>query len=415
MRGRDGADRPHKPFLNPLIPIFLLVADHYDVIVSGAGPSGSRAAYLCAQEGFSVLLMEKKVITREKCCAGGVLYRASQLLGEQAVLIPRQSIIRGVRVLLEDRTFSWNTEEELGYTVLRKDLDSILALEAQEAGCELIQGEKVSSIQEDWGRVNVSSDQGHFSADYLVMAEGAASGNATKLLGPYPKRGIYTGAALVCDRDMEIDERAGFIIDPNKGETPSFSRYGARIYAAFPIKEGTVLSTIARASGSTLRTVLYEVASRYGFHPKGPFCIHPIPVIARERIATRRCLAVGDCAGLASPFSGEGLSPSLESANLAAEAIILSVRKGEPLLRGYEAQVRDQLQMDQYRARLIGAAVRLAIGGKWAGAILSGLEVDPGFQRAIVSVARRRGGSESILMGILPRIPAILAYGLGRR
>lgn len=387
--------------------------DHYDVIVSGAGPSGSRTAYLCAREGLSVLLLDRKAMPREKCCAGGVLYRAMRLIGEQAERAPRQCDVHGVRVLLGARAYEWHLQEELGFTVLRKDLDAYLAIEAQKAGCELMLGTKVTFVREDRDKVSVTSEQGIHFANLMVIAEGAASGNATRSFGPYPKGGVCNGAALLCEKETGFEGMAGVVI-PRKGVGPEPSRQGTGICAAFPVKEGLVLSTVSNASSSSLRAILDEVARCHGIHPSGSFCAHPIPVIARRRLATRRCLAVGDCAGLASPFTGEGLSPGLESANIAAEVIVSSMRTGQLHLERYEARVRAGLQMNQLRARITGAAVHLATCGRWAGTILSGLEDDPAFRKAILDVARRESGAGSFLPRLLPRLPAIIASGIGR-
>ena len=43
----------------------------YDVVVVGAGPSGSTAAYYCAKNGLKTLLLEKEKIPRVKTCGGG--------------------------------------------------------------------------------------------------------------------------------------------------------------------------------------------------------------------------------------------------------------------------------------------------------------------------------------------------------
>ena len=42
----------------------------YDVVVSGAGPAGSRCAQILAKNGFKVALIEKDVNWRKPCGAG---------------------------------------------------------------------------------------------------------------------------------------------------------------------------------------------------------------------------------------------------------------------------------------------------------------------------------------------------------
>ena len=55
----------------------------YDVIVVGAGPAGSTAAYDCTKQGLKTLLLEKYKLPREKPCGGAVMYRALRTIGEK--------------------------------------------------------------------------------------------------------------------------------------------------------------------------------------------------------------------------------------------------------------------------------------------------------------------------------------------
>ena len=56
------------------------VADEADVIVVGAGPGGSAAAYHMARHGLRVLLLEKTEFPREKVCGDGLTPRATRQL-----------------------------------------------------------------------------------------------------------------------------------------------------------------------------------------------------------------------------------------------------------------------------------------------------------------------------------------------
>src|SRR6476661_6277163 len=51
-----------------------------DVIVVGAGPGGSSAAYHLARSGLDVLLLEKTAFPREKVCGDGLTPRAVKQL-----------------------------------------------------------------------------------------------------------------------------------------------------------------------------------------------------------------------------------------------------------------------------------------------------------------------------------------------
>ena len=58
-----------------------------DVIVVGAGPSGSTTAYYLAQAGLDVLVLEKSRFPREKVCGDGLTPRAVKALVAMGVQI----------------------------------------------------------------------------------------------------------------------------------------------------------------------------------------------------------------------------------------------------------------------------------------------------------------------------------------
>ena len=49
--------------------------DAFDVIVVGAGPAGSTAAYRLAQQGARVALLDRATFPRDKPCGGGITVR----------------------------------------------------------------------------------------------------------------------------------------------------------------------------------------------------------------------------------------------------------------------------------------------------------------------------------------------------
>ncbi|MEM4258032.1 MAG: FAD-dependent oxidoreductase [Candidatus Thermoplasmatota archaeon] len=44
----------------------------YDVVIVGAGPAGSTAAKFLAENGISVLIIDKRRFPRDKPCGGGL-------------------------------------------------------------------------------------------------------------------------------------------------------------------------------------------------------------------------------------------------------------------------------------------------------------------------------------------------------
>ena len=62
------------------------MSEIYDVVIVGAGPSGSTTAYYLAKEGFKVLLVDKFNFPRDKTCGDGLTPRALQILDEMGIL-----------------------------------------------------------------------------------------------------------------------------------------------------------------------------------------------------------------------------------------------------------------------------------------------------------------------------------------
>ena len=51
-----------------------------DVIIAGAGPAGSIAAYELATQGIKVLILEKSNFPRYKVCGGGLTHKIINIL-----------------------------------------------------------------------------------------------------------------------------------------------------------------------------------------------------------------------------------------------------------------------------------------------------------------------------------------------
>ena len=65
----------------------------YDVIVIGAGPAGSTAAYFLAKGGLRVALLDKFDFPRDKTCGDGLTPRALKVLkGLEAVILTLRSV-----------------------------------------------------------------------------------------------------------------------------------------------------------------------------------------------------------------------------------------------------------------------------------------------------------------------------------
>lgn len=60
--------------------------EYHDVIVVGAGPSGTSTAHFLAKQHLDVLLFDKSEFPRDKTCGDGLPPRAMPILQEMDIL-----------------------------------------------------------------------------------------------------------------------------------------------------------------------------------------------------------------------------------------------------------------------------------------------------------------------------------------
>ncbi|HEX9974822.1 MAG TPA: NAD(P)/FAD-dependent oxidoreductase [bacterium] len=112
--------------------------DYYDIIIVGAGPAGSTAARIAAQQGAKVLLLEKD---REI----GIPVRCGEAVGEKGlkrVLDPKPewiaNRIEAVRLIAPDGTVVKVHHEDIGFILDRKRFDYDLAMMAAQQGVKVV-------------------------------------------------------------------------------------------------------------------------------------------------------------------------------------------------------------------------------------------------------------------------------------
>jgi len=180
-----------------------------EVLVVGGGPAGAAAAYWLARHGHDVIVVERKEFPRDKTCGDGLTPRAVHQLTEMGLaeqLLPhhRYSGLRatGMGRALELQWPSHPLYPQHGYVVRRRDLDVMVAHNAQSAGARLLDGhEAVQPIVERGfvrgATVAARHDGTAFDihARYVVVADGANS-RFGRALGTFRAREWPYGTAI---------------------------------------------------------------------------------------------------------------------------------------------------------------------------------------------------------------------------
>ena len=347
-------------------------AGEADVIVVGAGPSGSTTAYYLAQAGLDVLLLEKSRFPREKVCGDGLTPRAVKALVAMGVPISEEDgwlRNKGLRVISSGMRLElpWpdlTTYPGYGLVRTRMDFDQRLAQRAQHAGARLIEGVNVTGpvLDDRTGRiigVTARPDGGQQQV-YRARLVIAADGNSSRL-------SVSMGLRKRDDRPIGVAVRA-YYTSPRTDDDYLESwldlwdqdRLLPGYGWIFGMGDGTSniglgLLNTSTAFGHTdyhalLHRWLAGMPAEWGFTEEnrvGPVRGAALPMaFNRTPHYTNGLLLVGDAAGMVNPFNGEGIAYAMESGEIAARVVTQALAwpdaaGAERVLHGYPRVLAD--------------------------------------------------------------------------
>ncbi|WP_344167711.1 geranylgeranyl reductase family protein [Pilimelia columellifera] len=330
--------------------------DTADVIVVGAGPGGSAAAYHLAGHGARVLLLEKTHFPREKVCGDGLTPRAvKQLIAMGVDTSPGAGWVRnrGLRVIGGGLRLELDWPELAsfpGYGLVRTrhDFDDILARRAVAAGADLRTGVNVAGpVLDADDRVAgvtavVDGEEVQFHAPLVLSADGV-SGRLPLALGLAKRedrpigvavRQYIRSAARTHDDYLESwlelrSKEAGDNLLPGYGWL--FGLGDGRVNVGLGVLNSSA------AFGNTnyrhmLRDWLANTPEEWGLsdpaNADGKVLGAALPMgFNRVPHYTRGMLLVGDSGGMVNPFNGEGIAYAMESGALAAEIALQALTR----------------------------------------------------------------------------------------
>ncbi|MEM3670662.1 MAG: FAD-dependent oxidoreductase [Thermoprotei archaeon] len=164
-----------------------LCMESFDVVVVGAGPAGSTAAFSAAKQGANVLLLERGPEPGTKTVSGGLLYThvLSDIIPEfwkeefYERYVTRYSLafLGGQRsTCIDFRDESHSAPPFNCVSVLRNNLDKRLAKQAQEAGAVVASSVLVDGLIVSGGRVTgIRSGSDEIGAKVVVVCDGINS------------------------------------------------------------------------------------------------------------------------------------------------------------------------------------------------------------------------------------------------
>jgi len=318
-----------------------------DVLVVGAGPAGAATALELARAGAVVRLVDKGGFPRHKPCGDGLTPRALAVLDALGVSVPRAPAVRSVvvRKLAGSEPFAEYAFKSGPGTVLgRFELDAQLVAAAVREGVELCERTTGERLYVEAGRVmgallrTPGGQPERVLAPLTVLAEGSIGALArTAPIPAVPGREVaFAIRRYFEDVEWEALSRLEILLPVEHSGVP-IAGYGW----IFPMADGRANVGVGRFVEAGAQAALGKILAAFeqkllGSDPRFRRA-RPVgrPIGAPIRIGSRGTrshapglLVVGDAAGLANPYWGEGISAALESGRLAAE-VALRVLAGE--------------------------------------------------------------------------------------
>ncbi len=344
-----------------------------DVIVVGAGPSGSTTSYYLAQAGLKVLLLEKTQFPREKVCGDGLTPRSVKQLLDMGIEPTEENgwiKNKGLRIIAGKHRLElqWPELESFpnyGLIRTRQDFDEILANRAKSAGVDLRENTRVlGPIRDDvTGRVigvNAKNNDGNISyrAPFVVAADGVSARMALAL-GLQRREDRPMGVAVrtyyksprTNDDYMEswLELWDGDKLLPGYGWIfgvgDGTSNVGLGILDSSPAFQSIDYKDL-------LKKWLEQTPHEWGYRDEnmvGEIRGAALPMgFNRQPFYTQGLILVGDSGGMVNPFNGEGIAYAMESGKVAAEVIANAATatnafQREKLLQQYPALMKERL------------------------------------------------------------------------
>lgn len=342
------------------------MAEKFDAIVVGAGPSGNAATYTLAKAGLKVLQIERGEYPGSKNVQGAILYSDAleKIIPDFREDAPLERHIIEQRMwMLDEKSFvgshfrseDYNKPPYNRYTIIRAQFDKWFSSKVREAGALLICETTVEQLLMDGDKVvGVRCDRmgGDVFADVVILADGVNSTLARKA-GFHPEiqaknvalavKEILFMPEEVIQQRFNIGEESGVVIEMMGSVTEGMVGTGF-LYTnkdSLTIGVGCMLSDF---KANPKRTTPYDLLDKLKKHPSiaplieggemKEYAAHLIPeggFNAIPKIYGNGWMIVGDSGGFVNAAHREGSNLAMTTGRLAAETVIAAKAEGKEM------------------------------------------------------------------------------------
>jgi geranylgeranyl reductase family protein len=315
----------------------------YDVIVVGAGPSGSSCAAFLSKAGKKVLLLDRARFPREKVCGDGISGRSVGVLKELGILdrfndLEHQDMY-GVTFSSPDGTVApissgKEGERAPGFVCRREVFDDVVFQHAKSLVAKTIEGFFVKDLVMDGKRVvgvmgEFAGKDVEFRANVVVGADGAGSLISRKF-GASNEDDKHRCAGIRCYYEgvegMGDKIELHFVKEAIPGYFWIFPLPNKRANVGLCMMASDLKKGKVNLSKVMARIVEGNPVFKERF--KGAKKVTEIKswmlpyATKRVKMAYDGLVLVGDAASLIDPFTGEGIGNALTSGKYASQIIL---------------------------------------------------------------------------------------------
>ncbi|MCP4181572.1 MAG: geranylgeranyl reductase family protein [bacterium] len=323
----------------------------YDLIIIGAGPSGSSAARKACKLGLNTLIIEKEKFPRYKPCGGAISERAKSYLDFKLPEKVFNRNIFGTKIYYKDNIIAKYKDHCLASLTTRSVFDNYLLDKALETGVILRQEEKVKNYIEKVDHIDVITDKGRYSSKYLIVAEGAV-GNLKYKVRNRDNKNEY-GICVVTEVEESNKNINKYIKDAIEIHFGIASLGYGWVFPHdkyFSVGIGGIAKDIEHP-----KQILSEFLKRRNFNGNYKFSGHLIPAggIKRTLISSKVILA-GDAGGFIDTFTGEGIAYAIKSGQIAAD-IVSEILKTNDVnkLNNYYSKIESEFGSNLYYSLIL--------------------------------------------------------------
>ncbi len=321
----------------------------YDIVVVGAGPAGSIAARTAAEQGVSVLILEKDREVGYPVRCGEAISKA----GVEEFIVPDKKWIAATI-----SRFSFNAPDgteviigfdEAGYVLDRRIFDYKLSKTAEDAGAEIKTSAYVNGLLLDDGKVKgvkyeSNGEQNEIATKVVIAADGVESrvGRWAGLKTHVNIRDMESAVQITAENIPVNQDTLYFYFGKNfapNGYFWIFPKGNNRANIGLGVSSLTGKKKSAQSFLNDFMNKYYPGAQVLNKVAGGIPCSITLPKISAPGI-----MLAGDAARQVNPLSGGGIASGMIGGNIAGAIAAEAIKKNKPeYILSYDKAWADRL------------------------------------------------------------------------